>query len=121
MPEELIRETISLTRTSITDDDREIASEYNKLVKHSLKVADWLLSYGSPATRLKIVTACMSSASRLASLDSKTETEQHRVAFERLIDSVTKIPEIEHVVTKDEIIDVVPKTVSRSAHDQDNR
>lgn len=120
MPEEIIRETISVTRTAITPDDKELAQRYGQLVRESIEQARRMLRFGSPDVRLRIVLSTLSSAGRMAALDSKTETEVQRIAFERLIDEMTDIPERKQLVTTSEIIDVEATTVVESAHDQDN-
>lgn len=120
MSEEIVRETISVSRTSISDEEKAVASEYNKFVIRGLKKADHLLRFGTPEVQLRLCVAAISSSSRLAAIDSKTVTEEHRHAFESLVDDITSIPELQQVVTESEVIDVEPKALVRSANDKDD-
>lgn len=121
---EEITETISLSRTTIvnaTREDKEISASYNRLVRAAIKRAEWTLQYGSPDQKMQIIKSAMMSASRLAALDTRSEVEEQRIAFEQLVDEMTDIPEIKHIVTKDHIVDVVSKAIPQSVDDQDDR
>jgi hypothetical protein len=120
MSEEIVRETISVSRTSISEEEKAVASEYNQFVIRGLRRADHLLRFGTPEVQLRLCVAAISSSSRLAALDSKTITEEHRTAFESLVDDITRIPEIQQVVTESEVIDVEPKALVRSVDDKDD-
>ena len=48
MAEEIIRETISVTRTSLSDDDKAISALYSRVVTAGLNHALYLLSWGTP-------------------------------------------------------------------------
>jgi hypothetical protein len=120
MSEEIIRETISVSRTTVSDEEKAVASEYNRFVIRGLKKADQLLRFGTPEVQLRLCVAAISSSSRLAALDSKTITEEHRTAFETLVDDITRIPELQQVVTESEVIDVEPKALVRSTDDKDD-
>lgn len=93
MAEEIIRETIAITRTSahVSDEDKEIAALYNKVVKKGLRYAEQRLRWGTPEEKLRIATAALSSAARLAALDAAAEIEESRLEFERLMAEVTDV------------------------------
>lgn len=98
MAEEIIRETISVTRTSLSEDDKQISALYSKVVTAGLNHALWLLSWGTPSEKLRISTAAMSSAARLAAVDSKAEIEEHRVELERVLDDIIDVGESERII-----------------------
>jgi len=120
MADEIVRETISVSRTSISEEEKAVASEYNKFVIRGLRKADHLLRFGTPEVQLRLCVAAISSSSRLAAIDSKTVTEEHRTAFESLVDDITRIPELQQVVTESEVIDVEPKALVRSTDDKND-
>lgn len=93
MPEEIIRETISVTRTSahVSDEEKEIAGLYNKVVRRGLKHALHVLEWGTPDEKMRVTTASIQSAARLAALDAAAEIEESRAEFERLITEVTDV------------------------------
>jgi|SRR5215472_276180 len=99
MTEEIIRETISVTRTKLTDEDKEISSLYHRVVVRGLNHAMYLLDFGSPSEKLRVATAAMSSASRLAALDSKAEIEEHRMELERVLDEITSVGESQRIIS----------------------
>lgn len=124
MSEEIIRETISVTRTSISEEDKEVAALYNKVVKRGLNHALWLLRFGTPSDKLRISTAAMSSAARLAAVDQKSELEEHRLELERVMDEITSVGEHETIISGPdapptyEFIDADSQTLAIGPHDQ---
>jgi len=99
MAEEIIRETISVTRTAISEEDKEISALYTKVVKAGLNHAMWLLEWGSPTEKLRIATTSMQNAARLAAVDTKAEIEQHRLELERVLDDITSVGESQLIIT----------------------
>lgn len=93
MSEEIIRETISVTRTSahVSDEEKEVSALYNRVVKKGLKHALFVLQHGTPDAKLRISTAAIASAARLAALDAAAEVEEHRLEFERMMDEVANV------------------------------
>jgi hypothetical protein len=96
--EEIIRETISVTRTNLTDEDKQTSALYSRVVTAGLERALWLLSWGTPAEKLRITTATLVSAARLAAVDSKAEIEEHRLELERVLDDITSVGESERII-----------------------
>jgi hypothetical protein len=97
--DEIIRETISVTRTKISDEDKQVSALYNRVVIAGLNHAMYILDFGSPAERLRVATAAMQSASRLAAIDSKAEIEEHRLELERVLDDITSVGESQTIIT----------------------
>ena len=93
MSEEIVRETISITRSSahVSDEEKEIAGLYNKVVRRGLNQALHLLQWGTPEQKMRITTTAIQSASRLAALESASEIEEARLEFERLVSQVTDV------------------------------
>jgi hypothetical protein len=96
--EEIIRETISVTRTSLSEDDKAVSALYGRVVTAGLDHALWLLAWGTPAEKLRVTVAALSSASRLAAVDSKAEIEEHRLELERVLDDITSVGESERII-----------------------
>jgi hypothetical protein len=126
MAEEIIRETISVTRTSLTEEDKAISALYNRVVTEGLNHALYILSWGTPTEKLRISTAAMSSAARLAAVDSKAEIEEHRLELERVLDDITSVGESERIITGPdapepfvEFIDVEAQALVSGADDKD--
>lgn len=119
MADELIRETISITRTSITENDKDIADAYARLIKRALGEATRILRFGTMEQRMRIITSAMGAAKGLASVDAKVEVERHRVAFESMIDEMVDVVEIEPVVVAHgRVYDVDPRAIAKESYDQ---
>lgn len=127
MAEEIIRETISVTRTQISDEDKAISADYNRIVREALRQADILLRFGTPSQKMRLITAAMSSAGRLASVDSKVEVQVARTQFEQMLDEMRMVPELEQIITgpdaqeRVEFIDVAASSLPQSSQYQNDR
>ena len=86
-----LTETVTVSTRDATDEERYLAHRYNLLVDKCLTWAGQQMSYGTHATKLTLTKSVLTSASRLAALDTKTQTEQHRVAFQQLLSHMTEI------------------------------
>lgn len=91
MPEIVITETLSVTEHDITDEERALAKKYNRLVDTCLDWALLQMRVGLPSIRLNLTKSVITSASRLAALDTKTSQEEHRVAFQSLLAEMATI------------------------------
>lgn len=85
--EQVVRETLTITHTNVTDADRNISARYNRLANLALDQAEMMMRHGPLDLRARMVSLFVSTTSRLASLDSRSEIETHRVAFEGLLAS----------------------------------
>jgi hypothetical protein len=81
MDQQVIRETISVTSTNVTDEDKALGAEFNKTMWRALAQANLYLSHGPESARLTITKSFLTAASRLSALDSQSEIEEHRLAF----------------------------------------
>jgi hypothetical protein len=99
MAEEIIRETISVTRTAISEEDKQVSAAYHRVVLAGLDHAMYVLAFGAPDEKLRIATAAMGSAARLAAVDSKAEIEEHRMELERVLDEITSVGETQTIIT----------------------
>lgn len=86
-----LTETVTVSSRDATDEERYLAHRYNMLVDRCLTWAGQQMLYGSFETRLALTRSVLTSASRLAALDTKTQTEQHRVAFQALLTRMTDV------------------------------
>jgi hypothetical protein len=110
MPDVTLTETVTVTSREISDEERVLANKYNALVARCLEWADQQMRYGSHSTKLTLTKSVVSAASRLAALDTKIEQEQHRLAFQALLQQVTRLDANDAVTVN---------AISESALDQD--
>jgi hypothetical protein len=120
------RETITVTHVNVTDDDRDLARDFNRVARKALIKADTLLDFGPPDAQVAIIRGFMSAAAKLASLDSKTEMEVHRAAFSDLMQEMRNVDPAVPVVAADAIELTtlthapLPEAPAQPAHDQDH-
>ena len=119
MTAEIIRETISVTRSSIPEEDKAISADYNRVIRLALAEAEEILMWGTTAQKMQIVRAALQAAGRLAAVDSKVEVETARIEFEAMLDEVRAIPEMQTVITDHahnptEYVDVEAKALPES-------
>jgi|SRR5215831_1024584 len=91
MTDIVLTETVTVSTRDITDEERYLSHRYNLLVDKCLTWAGQQMVYGSHNTKLSLTKSVLASASRLAALDTKTQTEQHRVAFQALLQQMTEV------------------------------
>jgi hypothetical protein len=121
--EEIIRETISITRANLSEEDREVSALYGRVVTAGLNHAMFLLEFGTPVEKLRISAVAMQSAARLAAVDSKAEIEEHRIEFERMLEGITSVPDADIIVSGPdappivEFIDAYAETAAGRADD----
>jgi len=84
-------ETFTVSERNVTDEERHLAHKYNNLVEICLDWATKQMKFGTHDTRVTLTKSVLTSASRLAALDTKTQTEQHRVAFQSLLQDMSRI------------------------------
>lgn len=113
MAEEIIRETISVTRTNISEEDKELASDYNAFIRRALREGHKILRFGTPDQKLRLVTSSINAASRLAAIDSKSEVEEQRREYEHLMSNIRDVPNANEIEAH-----VVPHSLAQPANDQ---
>jgi len=91
MPEITLTESVIVSQRDVTDEEKYLAHRYNLLVDMCLTWAGKQMKYGSHPTQLSLTKSVLASAARLATLDTKTQTEQHRVAFQALLEKFTEV------------------------------
>jgi hypothetical protein len=91
MPELTLTETVTVSQRDVTDEEKYLAHRYNLLVDTCITWAGQQMKYGTHPTRLSLTKSVLASAARLATLDTKTQTEQHRVAFQALLERMTEV------------------------------
>ena len=95
MPEVRLTETITVTEHEISDEERLLARKYNQLVERCLEWATLQMHHGLPATRLALTKSVLSSASRLAALDTKTHQQEQRLALQSLFNEMVAVDALE--------------------------
>lgn len=91
MPELTLTETISVSTRDVSDEEKYLAHRYNQLVDMCITWAGQQMKHGTHPTKLSLTKSVLASAARLATLDTKTQTEQHRVAFQALLERMTDV------------------------------
>lgn len=91
MPEVRLTETISTTVHDITEEERKLASDYNAFLADCIRWARKQILHGNHTTRLTLARTAITASSRLAMLDTKTQQEEHRLAFQALLSEMTTI------------------------------
>jgi hypothetical protein len=99
MPELTLTETVTVSQRDVTDEEKYLAHRYNLLVDKCITWAGRQMMVGSHSTQLSLTKSVLASASRLATLDTKTQTEQHRVAFQALLQQMTEVTEVDETPT----------------------
>ena|SRR5215467_5337384 len=84
-------ETITHTNRDVTEEERYLAHRYNQLIDRCITFAGQQMMYGTLPTKLTITKSVLASASRLAALDSKSQTDQIRVQLQSLLTDMTAV------------------------------
>jgi len=85
------RETISVTSTQISEEDKALGARYNQVLWRALEQADIYLKHGPESARLQITKSFLSAASRLSAIDSQSEIETHRASFLAVLAKMTDV------------------------------
>lgn len=91
MPDIRLTETITVSERDISEEEKRLASKYNRLVDQCIDWAAVQMRYGPHQTRLTLARSVISTAARLAGMEVKTQTETHRIAFQELLREMTTI------------------------------
>lgn len=91
MPELTLTETVTVSQRDVTEEEKYLAHRYNMLVDMCITWAGQQMKHGTHPTKLSLTKSVLASAARLATLDTKTQTEQHRVAFQALLERMTEV------------------------------
>ena len=111
MDQTVIRETISVTATNVTEVDKALGAEFNRTMWRALAQANLYLTHGPESARLAITRSFLTAASRLSALDSQAEVEVARQSFERILTTMaTEVPQ--H--------DAITETSTERTDDQDD-
>ena len=83
MEQQVIRETLSVVTSHITDQDKELAAEFNRTAWRALAVANRYLRYGPESARQSVVNNMIRVLSKLSAVSAESELEEHRNIFLR--------------------------------------
>lgn len=81
MDQTVIRETLSITTKNVTEDDKALGAEFNRLAWMAMEQAERYLVCGPEDARIAVTRDFIKAMSRLSAADSSRELEEHRVAF----------------------------------------
>ena len=96
MEQQVVKETLSITTTAITAEDKALGHEYNRVLWRALAQADRYLTHGPENARLAITKSFLQAASRLSAIDSNSVVEESRT---RLLTTMSKMSELDAVDT----------------------
>ncbi len=91
MPDITLTETVTVSQRDASDEEKYLAHRYNRLVDRCLTWAGQQMEYGTMYVKLSLTKSVLASASRLAALDTKSQTETHRLAFQHLLQEMTVV------------------------------
>jgi hypothetical protein len=126
MAKEIVtRETISITQTEASENDRALSAEFTRLGWKAIAAAERFLDFGSADERLAITKTMMTTMSRLAAVDNNSMLEDHRNAFLAQMTKMTTITEstpiIEPTGAYDSLThDPLPAALTRRPINQDD-
>jgi hypothetical protein len=92
MEQQILRETLSITSVQVTDEDKALGHEVNRVMWRALAQADRYLTHGPEPARLAITKAFLTMASRFSAIDSNAVVEQSRV---QLLSTLSKMQSID--------------------------
>lgn len=81
MDQTVVRETISVVSTNISDEDKQLGAEFNRLAWMALNQAERYLRCGPEEARLSVTKDFLKALTRLSAADSSSQIEEHRTAF----------------------------------------
>lgn len=96
-PENEIREMIRTTTPSPSE--RELAGEVRSLVHLALLHSHHVLKWGSPADKIAITRALISTAGKLVGEDPNSSLNDVRANFAQLMGSLRSAPQLKTVIT----------------------
>lgn len=105
MPDIRLTETITVAERDITDEEKKLASKYNRLVDECLDWAMLQMRFGTHDARMQLTGRVITTAARLAGMEVKTQTETHRIAFQNLLTELTTVDAVEVAAAIEPAID----------------
>lgn len=93
MEQQFIRETISVLSTNVSEADKALSHEFNKVAWKALAQADSYLTFGPETARLSITRTFLQAMAKLSSVDTQSQLEEHRVAFLNTIGRMSNVPQ----------------------------
>ena len=96
MDQTVIKETISVISQHVSQEDKELGAEFNRVAWMALEQAALYLEFGPEPARLAVTRTMVQSLARLSAIDSKAQIEEHRVAFMRTLAKMSDVPSEDH-------------------------
>jgi hypothetical protein len=117
----VVRETLSVTSVNVTEEDKALGFEYNRLAWMALKRAELYLQFGPERERLAVVKSFLASTAKLSSLESKSQIDESRTALFNVLDQISAVEEVRPVVTALDILNAAStETVAGRPDNQDD-
>jgi hypothetical protein len=92
MEQQYIRETISVLSTNVSDADKALSHEFNRIAWRALAQAERYLLFGPETARLSVTRTFLQSMAKLSTVDTQSQLEEHRVAFLNTLGRMTNVP-----------------------------
>lgn len=96
MDQTVIRETVSVISQHVSEQDKELGAEFNRVAWMALEQAALYLKHGPEPARLAVTRTMVSTLARLSAIDAKAQIEEHRVAFMRTLSKMSDVPRQDH-------------------------
>ena len=110
MEQQLVRETLTYTTRQITEVDKALSAEFNKLAFSVLARAHRVMKYGPPPERMIVMRSVLAAIAKLSAVDAKAEVEASRMEF---LDALSQMTSSENALP-------TVKTLDLTALDQDD-
>ena len=96
MDQTVIKETISVVSQHVSEADKELGAEFNRVAWLALQQAAVYLRFGPESARLAVTRTMVQSMARLSAIDAKAQIEEHRLAFMRTLRKMSDVPRQDH-------------------------
>ena len=96
MDQTVIKETISVISQHVSEQDKELGAEFNRVAWLALQQAAVYLRFGPESARLAVTRTMVQSMARLSAVDTKAQIEEHRIALMRTMAKMSDVPVRDH-------------------------
>lgn len=118
MDQVLTREVLTVTTQNVSEEDKALGAEVNRIMWLALAQAERYLLDGPESGRQAVVKAALAAATRLGAVDAKREVEVARSALLEVMSGMQDIGEAQPIY--DAASHAPPTALAEPADDQDN-
>lgn len=96
MDQTVIKETISVVSQHVSDADKALGAEFNRVAWLALEQAALYLEFGPEPARQAMTRTFIATLAKLSAIDAKAAIEEHRLAFMRTLAKMSDVPRQDH-------------------------